>query len=87
MQALEAARSGQKLSAEDRQVLQELAEWGEEEWQDADCVAAKVVAAIFSRQFWPPSYEPRALGDEFAPICQDLVAGRRLAQVAEGAAP
>jgi superfamily II DNA or RNA helicase len=50
MQALEAARSGQRLSSEDRELLQELAEWGREyegransrldtvvEWLDGVC--------------------------------------------------
>lgn len=63
-----------------------LAEWDHDEWQSAEGVAQKVVAAIFARQFWPPSYEPRALSAELAPICQDLVAGRQLAELA-GAAP
>jgi hypothetical protein len=39
---------------------------------------------IAQRIYWPPSYDLAFSDDELAPICQDDVAGRVLAQVATG---
>lgn len=61
-----------------------LADWQPEDWQSADAKAAEVVAAIMSRTFWPPTYGGLP-DEELSPICQDLVAGRRLGTTAKGA--
>lgn len=62
-----------------------LPEWTEVDWRSADAVAAQVVDGILSQCFWPPCYEQLSPYDEFASICQNLVAGRQLAAAEEGA--
>lgn len=54
-------------------VTESLAGWTEEELQSADEVAAKVVRAVRSEVFWPPSSRLRY--DDFGSICQETRLG------------
>jgi RecB family exonuclease len=66
------------------QVGAEMATWEAADWQSADATAESVIAAIASQEFWPPRYDLKYTDEDLAPICQDEVAGRELAQVESG---
>jgi RecB family exonuclease len=50
-----------------------LAEWSQEELDEADAAAREVVRAIRRQEFWPPADDPRGLMSQFAAICQEGV--------------
>jgi RecB family exonuclease len=53
-----------------------LAEWSEEELQQADAVAADVVRGLRDEIFWPPTDPPPAYSEDYAWLCHDGVSDK-----------
>ncbi|MEM7261214.1 MAG: PD-(D/E)XK nuclease family protein, partial [Planctomycetota bacterium] len=47
------------------------ADWGPEEFEEADEVARDVVRGLRAKKFWPPAETPPPFSEVFSPICQD----------------
>jgi ATP-dependent helicase/DNAse subunit B len=61
------------------QVGEKLADWTEQELEQADATAKKIAGCVLDQQFWPPVEDPPFRPTDFAAICQEDVFGRRLA--------
>jgi hypothetical protein len=60
------------LAKNDEKTDVSIAAWDEQALNEADRIAADVIAKIRRQEFWPPSVDPKQ-GEEFAAICMDNV--------------
>ncbi len=65
------------LPRDTNDIREHLADWTEDDLRAADAKAAEVIQKILAEEFWVPQDDPPSFMQEFAPICQDGVFGRR----------
>ena len=57
-----------------------LAEWSDDELNQADELAVEIAESVINQEFWPPKYPPPNIMTDFSVICQEQVFERRIEQ-------